>query len=190
MISAIFFAPYHIVLTYYLSKYGCEFQKITDKFLGVEVKNLSYGDIFKVSDLKLRLGIFGITANLPNIEGYLKYNKQFRVEFKSAKFDEKIKVKDMDGELNGYIILDFNQMQAKDVKINGKIELKSAPLGIVNLNCEGKERFSCTLDSPNIKGNFTGSLKNGFVTGDFNGTVFGMEKKGERVNMAVGSVIK
>lgn len=190
LLSFPFFVPYRIISFYYLNRYGFEFEKVSNTFLGVDIKNLSLNDTFRVSDLSLKPGFLGLRIELPNIKGYIKYNKQLKVIFSNIKFDEKVRVKDLSGELNGYFVINLNQLGSKEVKLDGKLDLKTSSLGMVNINCDGKERFICTLDSPNIKGNFTGSLKNGFITGDFNGTVFGMEKKGERVNIAIGSVVK
>ncbi|MCX8083913.1 MAG: hypothetical protein N3C60_03230 [Calditerrivibrio sp.] len=174
---------------YFLQKNGVNSKNILKRFLGIEIIDFSKDNV-GIPKLKVRLGISGLNISIADLKGYFYYNRELVVNNQELKLGEHVILNGIEGVLKGDIKLDVKNVELLSVNVKGDINVKSTPLGMVNVACSGTSRFSCKLASNTLSGEFSGVLKNGFLIGEFNGTVFGAEKKGERVNLSVRELLK
>jgi len=184
LIISIFLFPYKIAILYFLEKIGMTAVKVEEKLLGVVLKDLKNNNI-SVADLSISAGINGLNFSTKGMSGRLDYAGFLVFHFKKVKIGEGVIINDFDGILSGFLKYDLNKDELLSIDLSGDGEKKSLPIGSVKISCKGDRRFSCKLLSQNLSGDLNGVIKNGVLIGEFNGKIFGMDRKAEKVNLSL-----
>lgn len=180
LLFSILFFPYDIVSYYFLDKKGISVTKVSNKFLGMELTGID-SKLFQLSKLNVRFLPTGVYFSLKGVNGKIGYDGKVSLSIKDMKLGDALVIHDADGTINGTVKYDLKKMELVNLNSSGELEIKSFPFGRVTINCKGDTRFNCDINSPNIAGKFSGIIKNGILQGEFNGTIFGVERKGEKI---------